>query len=115
MNKLELKKAQRNSRKRRIRARVSGTPTKPRLSVFKSNKYIYAQLIDDVNGVTLAASSGIKSKAKPLEQAQTVGKEIAAQAKDKGITEVVFDRSGYMYIGRVKALADSAREAGLTF
>ena len=106
----------------RERNRYSGTPERPRLSVFRSNKQIYAQLIDDVNGVTLAAASSldasIKEECAGLEKvkaAKIVGKKLAENAKDKDITACVFDRSGYLYTGRVAALADGAREAGLEF
>ena len=103
-----------------IRKKVSGTSERPRLAVFRSNKQIYAQLIDDVAGNTLAAaSSADKSlegkKATKIEQASTVGKLIAVNATAAGIDAVVFDRSGFLYHGRVKALADSAREGGLKF
>jgi len=104
----------------RIRKRVRGTAEKPRLTVFRSNKAIYAQAIDDVNGVTLA-SVGSREKefatvsGKKSEMAVLVGKRIAAICKEKGIENVVFDRSGYQYHGRVKSLADGAREGGLKF
>ncbi len=104
----------------RIRKRVRGTAEKPRLAVFRSNKDIYAQAIDDVNGVTLA-SAGSREKefaavsGKKSEMAVLVGKRIAAICKEKGIENVVFDRSGYQYHGRVKSLADGAREGGLKF
>lgn len=105
--------------KRRIRKKVSGTSKIPRLSVFRSNKQIYAQLIDDVNGVTLASSSSYKNKAaekvNKVSQAGVVGKEVAEKATKAGIEKVVFDRNGYRYHGRVKQLADSAREGGLKF
>lgn len=105
--------------KRRIRKKVSGTSKIPRLSVFRSNKQIYAQLIDDVNGVTLASSSSYKNKAtekvNKVAQAGVVGKEVAEKATKAGIEKVVFDRNGYRYHGRVKQLADSAREGGLKF
>lgn len=103
--------------KRSIRNKISGTSARPRLSVFRSNKGIYAQLIDDTTGVTLAAASSMKlddAKAN-VETAGRVGKEIAQKALDKGISEVVFDRSGYLYHGKVKSLAEGAREAGLKF
>ena len=108
------------SRKRiqmRIRKKISGTAIKPRLSVFRSNKAIYCQLIDDVSGETLAAASSIATGAtgNKTEQAKTVGKSIAEKAQAANVSEVVFDRSGYLYHGRVKALADAAREAGLQF
>ena len=111
-NKLRLK------RHRRIRGKISGTAERPRLSIFRSNKNIYAQLIDDVAGVTLASASTLDenvSDATKVEQAAAVGKAIAEAAKAKNISTVVFDRSGYLYHGRVQALADAAREAGLKF
>lgn len=105
--------------KKRIRKRISGTAQLPRLTVFRSNKQIYAQLIDDLNGVTLVAASSYKNKKADklakVEQAQVVGKEIAEKAVKAGINSVVFDRNGYLYHGRVKSLADSAREGGLKF
>ena len=116
---MALSKLERRQRiKYRIRNIVSGTATKPRLSVFRSNKEIYAQLIDDVAGVTLAAASSrdkaIASGSKN-EVAQAVGKAIAEAAAKAGIENVAFDRNGYLYHGRVKTLADAAREAGLKF
>lgn len=103
--------------KRKIRATISGTETRPRLSVFRSNNYIYAQLIDDASGKTLVSASDIKAKAgtKKMEGAIATGKTIATLAKEKGIAHVVFDRNGFKYAGRIKALADAAREAGLQF
>lgn len=105
--------------KRRIRKKISGTSKVPRLSVFRSNKQIYAQLIDDVNGVTLASAGSYKNKAaekvNKTDQAAVVGKEVAEKALKAGIETVVFDRNGYLYHGRVKSLADSAREGGLKF
>mgnify|MGYP000022217022 CR=1 FL=1 len=103
--------------KAHIRHKVSGTAQRPRLTVFRSNTQIYAQLIDDVNGVTLAAASslGLKEKVTKIEQAAKVGALVAKVAQEAGITEVVFDRNGYLYHGRVKQLADAAREAGLKF
>ena len=103
---------------KRIRSRVSGTSERPRLAVFRSVKHIYAQVIDDSKGHTVvAASSHEKSAANGgnLAGAKSVGKLVAERAKDKGIKAVVFDRGGYLYHGRVKALADAAREAGLEF
>ena len=106
-------------RHQRIRNKISGTASRPRLSVFRSSKNIYAQLIDDEKGVTLcAAGTGEKSFSGyggNCEAAKKVGQTIAERAKEKGITEVVFDRSGYLYHGRVAALADGAREGGLSF
>lgn len=107
----------RQARHRRIRSKISGTAERPRLNVFRSNAFIYAQLIDDVKGVTLCAASDIKSKAKQTktESAKKVGEELAKKAKDLKIENVVFDRGGYKFHGRVKALADGARENGLKF
>jgi large subunit ribosomal protein L18 len=109
-------------RKKRIRKKISGSPERPRLSVFRSTKHIYAQLIDDDNGVTLVAISTLRPDVRQqekvkgkIEEAKRVGKMIADEAKAKGITEVVFDRNGFLYHGRVRALATSAREAGLEF
>lgn len=101
----------------RIRKKVSGTPQKPRLSVFRSNKEIYCQVIDDLNGVTLASatSKGLKVEGGKTNVATEVGKIIASKAKSAGIHTIVFDRGGYLYHGRVKALADGAREGGLIF
>lgn len=98
-----------------IRKKVSGTPERPRLAVFRSNSNIYAQVIDDNGGNTLAAATSINSKGSKIEQAAEVGKLIAENAKKAGISSVVFDRGGFLYHGRVKALAESAREAGLKF
>jgi large subunit ribosomal protein L18 len=103
--------------KAHIRHRVTGTAQRPRMTVFRSNTQIYVQLIDDVTGVTMASASslGVKEKATKTEQAAKVGALVAKAAKEAGITEVVFDRNGYLYHGRVKQLADAAREAGLKF
>ncbi len=107
--------------KRRIRRNMTGTAEKPRLSVFRSNKQIYAQLIDDITGVTLLGVSSLdkeiasESNVAKCDQAQVVGKLLAKKSIEKGITEVVFDRNGYLYHGRVKNLADAAREGGLKF
>lgn len=109
------KKQQRDVRHRRIRAKVKGTAEKPRLCVFKSNTAIYAQLIDDDKGVTIAAASSTKMKGKTSDNATEVGKEMAKLAALKKITKVVFDRGGYIYTGKVKAVADGAREGGLIF
>lgn len=103
-----------------IRTKVSGSATKPRLTVFRSNAQIYAQLIDDEKGVTLASASSLgkadaKEKITKSQQAANVGKQIAKVAQEAGINEVVFDRNGYLYHGRVKQLADAAREGGLKF
>lgn len=103
----------------RVRAKISGTPACPRLDVFRSAKHIYAQIIDDENGVTLASASsldkGFEGSGGNKEAAKKVGAALAKKAADKGITEVVFDRGGYLYHGRVKELADGAREGGLKF
>lgn len=104
----------------RIRKKIVGVSAKPRLSVFRSNTDIYAQLIDDSNGVTLAAASSKQKdiqaqKAPKIEKSKMVGSAIATKAKELGISTVVFDRSGYIYHGRVKAVAEGAREAGLVF
>lgn len=106
----------------RIRARISGTAERPRVSVFRSLENIFVQIIDDVNGVTLVSASTIDKEVKALvknggniEAAATVGKKLAERALAKNIKSVVFDRGGYIYTGRVKALADAAREAGLEF
>jgi large subunit ribosomal protein L18 len=105
----------------RIRKKINGTAEAPRLAVYRSNKQIYVQVVDDLNGVTiLAASSREKEVAaqtgiKKIDQAKLVGKLLATKCKEKGIEKVVFDRSGYKYHGRVKSLADAAREGGLKF
>jgi large subunit ribosomal protein L18 len=103
--------------KRRIRSKISGDAQKPRLSVFRSNKQIYAQIIDDREGKTLAAASslGMTEKVAKKEQAAKVGELLAKNAQAAGIAEVVFDRNGYLYHGRVKELADAARNGGLKF
>ena len=102
--------------KYRIRKSVNGTAERPRMSVFRSNKQIYVQIINDVTGQTLASASALGLEALPkIEQAEKVGALVAEKAKAAGITAVVFDRNGYLYHGRVKALADGARNAGLNF
>ncbi|MDE6810900.1 MAG: 50S ribosomal protein L18 [Muribaculaceae bacterium] len=108
--------SRRNKIKTRIRGKISGTSERPRMSVFRSNKGIYVQVIDDLAGNTLVAASskGLEGGTKS-EVAAKVGAEIARKALEKGITTVVFDRNGYLYHGRVKSLADAAREAGLKF
>jgi large subunit ribosomal protein L18 len=119
---MALTKLERRTRiKMRIRKKINGTAEAPRLAVYRSNKQIYAQVVDDLKGVTLlsacskekeiAAQTGIKK----VDQAKLVGKLLAAKCKEKGIEKVVFDRSGYKYHGRVKSLADAAREGGLKF
>jgi large subunit ribosomal protein L18 len=105
-------------RRKRIRGKIAGTAERPRLSVFRSNKSIYAQVIDDASGTTIAAASTQHLSAasgKKSEQASEVGKLVAQRAKEKGVESVIFDRGGYLYHGRVKALADGAREGGLSF
>ena len=118
MNKIE----RRQRIRYRIRKVVSGTPERPRMSVFRSNKQIYVQFIDDINGVTLAAASSLDKDVAPqtagktkIEVAALVGEAAAKVAEAKGITEVAFDRGGYLYHGRVKSLADAARKGGLKF
>jgi large subunit ribosomal protein L18 len=105
----------------RIRKKISGTTTHPRLNVFRSAKHIYAQIIDDTQGITIASASTLDEDLKEIknggsvEAAEKVGALIAARAKEKGVAKVVFDRGGYLFHGRVKALADAARESGLEF
>jgi large subunit ribosomal protein L18 len=122
-----LREQARRRRQERVRKKVRGTPTRPRLSVFKSAKHIYGQLIDDIHGHTLAAASSVslpfrervqnveKASGGNVSGAKIVGEMIAEQARALGITQIVFDRNGFLYHGRVKALADGAREAGLEF
>lgn len=109
----------REARHRRVRAKISGTPECPRLNVFRSSKHIYAQIIDDINGVTLVSASSLSkdfdANGGNKEGARKVGEMIAKAAQDKGISEVVFDRGGYLYHGRIKELAEGARENGLKF
>ena len=113
------KNAMRLKRHVRVRGKVSGTPERPRLNVFRSNANIYAQLIDDVNGVTLASANTLEKEFEGAtgncEAAKKVGQVLAERAKAKGIEEVVFDRGGYIFHGRVAALAEGARENGLKF
>ena len=109
------KKEQRDRRHRRVRASIIGTAARPRLAVYKSNRFISVQLIDDTTGTTLGQAHGHSFPGPLSSQAVAVGKAIAQVAKGKSIDTVVFDRGGYNYGGQVKALADSAREAGLTF
>lgn len=114
----KVKQVRRERRKTGIRKRIFGTPEKPRLTVFRSGKHIYAQVISDLDGKTLAAASTIDQKVEKganVEAAKTVGKAVAERAKAAGIQQVAFDRNGFRYHGRVKALADAAREAGLKF
>ena len=111
--------AQRLKRHKRVRGKISGTPERPRLNVFRSETNIYAQVIDDVNGVTLVSASSLdksfEGKGGNIEAARKVGQMVAERAKAKGIDTVVFDRGGYVYHGRVQALAEGAREGGLNF
>lgn len=117
---LDKKVVRRQKLRWRIRTKISGTAQKPRLSVFRSNSDIYAQLIDDTNGVTLAAANSRQkdvaaAQGNKTERSALVGKALAAKAKALGIDSCVFDRGGYLYHGRVKAVADGAREGGLVF
>ena len=127
MQRLKVRKAltARQRRHRRVRAKVSGTPMRPRLNVFRSSQHIYAQVIDDVRGHTLVAASSAESQVRSqvassdgttkTDKSKIVGQLIADRAKAAGITQVVFDRGGFLYHGRVQALADAAREGGLDF
>jgi large subunit ribosomal protein L18 len=117
MIKREDRKVNRSKRHRRVRVHVAGTQQRPRLAVFRSLNHVYVQLIDDGASHTLAAASTVdmKSKGNGMAEAAEVGKAIAAKAKAKGVSQVVFDRGGFLYHGRIKALADAAREAGLEF
>lgn len=122
MGKIDIKRKTRNKRRVSIRKKILGTDERPRLAVFRSNKHIYCQLINDVNGKTLAAVSSNSSeiKSKEIEKgkisvAKEVGLLLSSKAKQNGFTTVVFDRGGFCYHGRVKALADGAREGGLVF
>jgi large subunit ribosomal protein L18 len=117
---MALTKLQRRIRiKRRVRKAITGTTERPRLSVYRSNKQIYAQIIDDSKGITIASASSLKSEAAQkvakIEQAKMIGQMIAETAKKAGVEAIVFDRNGYLYHGRVKALAEAAREGGLKF
>ncbi len=117
MNIQKKKNLKREIRQKRVRSRVSGVNTRPRLAVFKANKHIYAQLIDDELGKTLASASSmeLKAKAKKLDVAKEVGKLLASKALLKNMKAVKFDRGGFAYHGRIKALAEGAREGGLEF
>lgn len=115
-NAISINNAKFERRHRRVRAKISGTPERPRLSVFKSHKNIYAQIIDDTKGVTLAAWSTHKAKGNtPVEKAKEVGMGIAKAALAANIKKVVFDKGGYLYAGKIKVVADGAREGGLEF
>ncbi len=116
MKETQKKVAKRERRHARIRSKIIGTEARPRLSIFRSSKFIYAQVIDDSKGVTLAAASDVGvEKGTKVEKAKAVGKLVAEAAKKAKITKVVFDRGGFLYKGRVQALAEGAREAGLEF
>ncbi len=122
MSSIAQKKNAHLKRKTRVRKKIHGAPECPRLNVFKSTKHIYAQLIDDSSGITLASASTVMKDVREglkytgnIEAAAKVGAAIAVKAKEKGILKVVFDRGGFLYHGRIKALADSARENGLSF
>ncbi len=113
-----MKRTKKQSRQRihlRVRKKIGGTTERPRLSVFRSNKSIYCQIIDDLTGTTLAAANSNAVTGTKIEQAMEVGKLIAERAQAAGVTSVVFDRSGYLYHGRIKSLAEGAREGGLQF
>lgn len=116
INKID-RKAVRQRKQTRVRKKISGTAERPRLCVFRSNKHIYAQIIDDVTHTTLAAASSLETndKGSDIEAAKEVGQLVAERALAANIDSVVFDRSGYIYHGRVKAIAEAAREAGLKF
>lgn len=119
MSILNKKQSSRKKRQTSIRKRIRGTDERPRVCVFRSAKHIYAQLISDDSGRTLASASSLSAtgdaKGKGVEAAKAVGRELAGLCKEKGIAAVIFDRNGFLYHGRVKALAEGAREAGLTF
>jgi large subunit ribosomal protein L18 len=122
MNPQKAKEVRRLRRRRHVRRKIVGTPERPRLTVFRSSKQIYAQLIDDLGGRTLAAASSLSPEVHPnlpyggnVKAAQAVGKRLAEVAKEHGIQKVAFDRGHYRYHGRIKALADAAREGGLQF
>jgi large subunit ribosomal protein L18 len=113
-----IKSQKRDRRHARVRAKVLGTAERPRLSIFRSNKFIYAQVINDETGKTLVAASDMELKGKKkgkLDSSKVVGTELAKKAKEANITKVVFDRGGYLFAGRVKAVAEGAREGGLDF
>lgn len=116
MKNIDIKRENRIRRHKRVRSQVSGTAETPRLAVFKSNKFIYAQLINDDKGETISSVDSRTSKAKTkLEQAKEIGSKIATEAKAKKITKVIFDRGGFIFTGKVKAVAEGAREGGLEF
>jgi len=117
MKSTAVKQLSRTRRHNRIRAKVAGTSTRPRLAIYKSNRYLHAQIIDDSKGATLVSGSTqvLAKEAKKMDAAKMLGVELAKRAKAAGITEVVFDRGGFRYTGRVAAVAEAAREGGLTF
>lgn len=115
MDKNKLKTARRIRRKRGLRKKLLGTPERPRLTVFRSSRQIYAQIVDDVAGKTLVSANSLKTDGTGIPAAAEVGKAVAEHAQKAGVQAVCFDRNGYKFHGRVKALADAAREAGLKF
>ena len=122
MTKIRTNKARRVMRHARVRRKISGTTERPRLSVYRSLNHVYVQVIDDSHGVTLASASSLENSVKSqsdgknkVEVAEAVGELVSERAKEKGVSQVVFDRGGYKYHGRVKALADAARKGGLVF
>jgi len=119
MNRMTIKRVRRARRKQGIRKELLGIPERPRLSVFRSLNHVYAQVIDDLNGKTIASAStrdkGFADKGAKMTEATAVGKLVAQRAKEQGVSKVVFDRNGYLFHGRIKALAEGAREAGLQF
>jgi large subunit ribosomal protein L18 len=123
MGAMNAKKQARLKRRKRIRKNISGTEQRPRLSVFRSSKHIYAQVIDDTTGRTIAAASSLEKNTtdkkddvgNAIDRAKSVGKRVGERAKKEGINQIVFDRSGFLYHGRVKAVSEGAREAGLDF
>lgn len=122
MNTATIKRQSRLKRKKRIRKKLSGTPERPRLSVFRSSRHIYAQIVDDISGHTLAAASSLEKASKKqndlknnVAMARFVGKLVGERAVEKGIQSIVFDRNGFLYHGRVRAVSEGAREAGLDF
>ena len=119
MNKIELKKKQRTRRKLRVRKKIYGTPERPRMTIFRSNKHTYLQVIDDTRGCTLASASNkekeLASVRNTVADAGKIGEALAGKLKKANITKVVFDRNGYLYHGVIKAVADGARKAGIEF
>ena len=116
LNNMSILKEKRRIRRKKIRAKISGTKSRPRLSVFRSDRYIYAQLVDDQENKVILAVNDLKlDKERKVERGKEVGKLVAQKAKELGVKEIVFDRSGYKYHGRVKAVAEGAREGGLKF